>query len=285
MSKDNKRLKEPRVEKYRVTLADDNTHKQLGVMHFTRWTFFLTVISGVMLFLAGAFAIVAFTPLKTLLPGYPDAHTRSMTIQNALTVDSLQNVISRWEFYTENLKSVLAGGTRVGIDSVMKAYETVSGQEYSEAQLRENDSLLREKVVQAEQFAIRGSKRTLPLEGIHFFTPLQGVVSNAFVAGIHPYVDITAPANSVVMSVLEGTVVAEGWSDEYEYTVVIQHPGDLISVYRRNQKLLKKTGDRVTAGMPIALVAGSSSQTAGDHLHFELWYKGEAVDPAKYINF
>ena len=109
------------------------------------------------------------------------------------------------------------------------------------------------------------------------FTPLKGVVLRAYDSVLHPYIDITAPANSVVMSALEGTVVFDGWNDEYGYTIVIQHSGDLVTVYKHNQKLLRKTGDRVSAGTSIAL--------AGEHLHFELWYRGEAVNPEKYIAF
>ena len=64
-----------------------------------------------------------------------------------------------------------------------------------------------------------------------------------------------------------------------------QHLNDIISIYKHNQKLLRKTGDKVKAGSPIALVGSTGSLSSGDHLHFELWYKGEAVDPTKYINF
>lgn len=285
MSKDNKRTKEPRAEKYRLLLVDDNTHKQLGVLRFTRWTFFLSVISIVMLLFAGTLAMVALTPIKTFIPGYPDAHTQRETIQNALAVDSLENVINRWEFYTENLRRMLDGGPRLGIDSVMRGYERAAGQNLSEEELRRNDSLLREKVIVNEQFSVSGGKRELPIEGKHFFTPLQGVVSEGFDVNIHPSVEITAPANSVAMATLEGTVVASGWSEEDGFTIVIQHPDNLISIYKRTQKLLRKTGDHVTAGMPVALAAGDSSQDKGGSLHFELWYKGEPVNPAEYIKF
>ena len=54
---------------------------------------------------------------------------------------------------------------------------------------------------------------------------------------------------------------------------------------KKYKKLLKKAGDKVTAGTPIALVGNSGSLTTGAHLHFELWYKGETVDPTQYINF
>ena len=48
---------------------------------------------------------------------------------------------------------------------------------------------------------------------------------------------------------------------------------------------MKKTGDKVSAGTPIAIVGGTGNTADGEHLHFELWHKGEAVDPTKYINF
>ena len=50
-------------------------------------------------------------------------------------------------------------------------------------------------------------------------------------------------------------------------------------------KLLKKTGESVKAGAVLGVLASSVSLTSGDHLRFELWYKGKAVDPALYIKW
>ena len=66
---------------------------------------------------------------------------------------------------------------------------------------------------------------------------------------------------------------------------MIQHGSDLLSIYKNNQKLLHKTGAAVKAGTPVAMLASSSSLTMGNHLHFELWYRGAAMDPAQYIKF
>lgn len=87
------------------------------------------------------------------------------------------------------------------------------------------------------------------------------------------------------MAVLDGSVVYTSWSQDSGYTLVLQHGSDLLSIYKNNQKLLHKTGDVVKAGTPVAMLASSTSLTKGDHLHFELWYKGVAVDPAQYIKF
>ena len=86
----------------------------------------------------------------------------------------------------------------------------------------------------------------------------------------------------MVCSVLDGTVILAAWSDDSGYTIVVQHESGVVSVYKHNQKLLKKAGEHIKAGTPIALVGNTGSLTAGDYLHFELWYNGEAIDPAKY---
>lgn len=281
-----KQPKGPKTENFRISVVDDMTHKQLWVVRFTRGTLFLTVISAICVLMAVSYSIIAFTPVRTFIPGYPDAHTKRAAINNALKIDSLQNVIYTWMFYVDNLKKVMDGADPVVIDSIIsRTSGDAAAESISRKDLDGKDSLLRENVRQAEQFGLGGGERKLPIEGIHFFSPLKGVVSQGYDPLLHPYIDITAPANSVVMSVLDGTVIGAGWSDDSGYTIQIQHSNDIVSIYKHNQKLLKKTGDKVSAGSPVALVGNTGALTTGDHLHFELWYKGEAVDPTKYINF
>ena len=86
------------------------------------------------------------------------------------------------------------------------------------------------------------------------------------------------------MAVLDGTVISADWSEENQYTLIIQHQDNIISIYRKNQKLLHKAGDIVKAGSPVALV-GSSGGDDSEYISFGLWYDGKAVDPEKYISF
>ncbi len=278
--------KEKKTENFRLSLIDDRSHKQLFTIHFTRTTFFVMIISIIVMLSAIVFSITAFTPVRTFIPGYPDAHTKRAAIQNAIKIDSLESVIYRWELYSENIKRVVEGKEPLKIDSLINNVQTAKASSEEVAALQKQDSLLREEVKKEEQFDIsdRG-KRDLPIEGVHFFTPLKGVVSQGYDAAVHPYIDITAPSGSVVKATLDGTIVFAGWSDDSGYTIQIQHEGDIISIYKHNEKLLKKAGDKVTAGSPIALVGNTGELTTGDHLHFELWHKGETVDPTRYINF
>lgn len=278
--------KEKKTVKYRLSLLDAQTHEKLWEMRFTKTGFLVTAVSAVVLFILTIFCITAFTPVRTFIPGYPDAHSKRAAILNAMRIDSLEAVITTWHLYSENLRRVIDGQQPLRIDSLIDSRKNAEAKLTDAGEADRQDSILRQAVIEEEQFGLTETgKRNLPIEGLHFFTPLKGIISQGYDPVIHPYIDITAPANSVVAAVLDGTVIFAGWNDEAGYTIQIQHSNDIVSTYKHNQKLLKKTGDKVTAGSPIAMVGNTGSLSTGDHLHFELWHKGEAIDPTKYINF
>ena len=276
---------EKKATSLRLTLLDATSHERLWSLRFSRTRFIIANISLVVVVFLAIFCLIAFTPLRTFIPGYPNAQSRRQAVQNAQRIDSLQTRILQWELYTENLRRVVAGEDPIRLDTLMLGREgsrAVSDARY----LAIRDSLLRADVVQEEQFGLSSARRRdLPIEAMAFYTPVKGVVSKGFDRSLHPWVDVTAPVGSPVMAVLDGSVVYTSWSQDSGYTLVLQHGSDLLSIYKNNQKLLHKTGDAVKAGTPVAMLASSTSLTKGDHLHFELWYKGAAVDPAQYIKF
>jgi murein DD-endopeptidase MepM/ murein hydrolase activator NlpD len=281
-----KHNREKKRTNYRLAVIDDKSHEQLVTIRFTKTSAFVAILTILVMLCALVYSITAYTPVRTFIPGYPDAHSKRAAIQNAIKVDSLERVIFRWEMYSENLKRVLAGEEALKIDSILISTRKPSDAKADVSGLMKQDSLLRQNVMEEEQFGISARKqRDLPLEGMLFFTPLKGVVSQGYDPAIHPYVDITAPSGSVVKAVLDGTVIFSGWSDDAGHTIQIQHDGDIVSIYKHNEKLLKKTGDKVSAGTPIALVGNTGEMTTGAHLHFELWHKGETLDPTKHISF
>ena len=281
-----KHNREKKRTNYRLAVIDDKSHEQLVTIRFTKTSAFVAILTILVMLCALVYSITAYTPVRTFIPGYPDAHSKRAAIQNAIKVDSLERVIFRWEMYSENLKRVLAGEEALKIDSILINTRKPSDAKADVSGLMKQDSLLRQNVMEEEQFGISARKqRDLPVEGMLFFTPLKGVGSQGYDPAIHPYVDITAPSGSVVKAVLDGTVIFSGWSDDAGHTIQIQHDGDIVSIYKHNEKLLKKTGDKVSAGTPIALVGNTGEMTTGAHLHFELWHKGETLDPTKHISF
>ena len=286
MTKENKQVRESK--KYRVSLVEQKSERVLWQRHFTMPLLWLSIIAAVLIGAALVWCLIAFTPLRTTIPGYPDARTRNMAVQNALKIDSLERMITRWDLYAENLRRVVEGEEPLNIDSVLRVKPPVDSLPADAAALAQRDSLLRQEVTRSQGLQDGKGRSKITLEGRHFIPPLKGVVSAEYDPLKHPYLDISAPAGSPVVSVLDGTVVFAGWSDEMGYTIGVQHAGDILTFYKRNQKLLKAVGDKVTAGTSIALVGQTGSAenaTTGDHLHFELWYGGEPVNPVQYINF
>lgn len=270
---------------YRITITENDSHRHIWSTRLTKTSLFVTIVSIVVMVCAITYCLIAYTPVRTFIPGYPDARTKRVAIQNAIKVDSLERVIYRWELYSENLKRAVEGKEPIKIDSIIKASRKDAAEPVDAAALQKQDSLLREKVKEEEQFEISArGRRDLPIEGLHFFTPLKGVVSQGFDA-THPYIDITAAEGSAAKATLDGTVIYTGWSEDDGNTIQIQHTDDIVSIYKHNDKLLKKAGDKVKAGTSIAIVGNTGNTSTGTHLHFELWHKGEAVDPTRYIKF
>ena len=91
--------------------------------------------------------------------------------------------------------------------------------------------------------------------------------------------------NEPVKCVADGTVIFSDWTQEAGFVIAVQHKGNLISVYKHNSALLKKVGNFVSSGQVIAIIGNTGEFTSGPHLHFEMWYNGNPVDPGEFISF
>ncbi|MFT4171159.1 MAG: peptidoglycan DD-metalloendopeptidase family protein, partial [Rhodocyclaceae bacterium] len=112
--------------------------------------------------------------------------------------------------------------------------------------------------------------------------PAQGKVVTHFDGSRSKGIDIAAPEGSDVKAVAAGRVTYAGQGLRgYGNLLIVKHNDDFISVYAHNKALLAKEGETVRQGQRIASVGNTDSNSV--KLHFELRYKGEPVDPAKYL--
>ena len=99
----------------------------------------------------------------------------------------------------------------------------------------------------------------------------------------HTGIDTVLPIGSPVYAADDGIVLLVGaGTTGYGNYVVLEHNGGLQTLYGHLEKALVKAGDRVTQGQPIGL-EGSTGNSTGPHLHFELRIDGKPVDPAPYL--
>lgn len=99
----------------------------------------------------------------------------------------------------------------------------------------------------------------------------------------HKGLDLRAPSGTSIYAVAEGKVVYSGWKGNYGYCVIIEHSNGMRTLYGHAKQLCCNVGDTVSQGEVIALV-GTTGQSTGNHLHFEVIVGGRNVNPAPYIN-
>ena len=270
---------------YRLSLVDNETHNNIKTIRFSKLRFIIAAVTVVVMSVLLLYCLIAFTPLRNTIPGYPDVQVKKVALANAIKIDSLESVITKWNLYAENLSRVLAGEATVNFDSIVRRSALQYLSSKSEEELLRQDSLLRESVQSAERFGVSAKAiQALPIEGKHFFNPVKGVVSKEFDRVEHPGIDISTSASSIVSSILEGTVVHSAWNEDQMYVVIIQHKENLLSSYSFCSKALVRTGDEVNAGTPVAMSGSEVHDGKNGVLHLEIWLDGVPIDPAKYLS-
>lgn len=273
-------------DKYRMIIYNDHTFEEVGFIRLSRLSLIALVSTVFILIVAGVFALIAYTGIRELIPGYPDGAMRRSIIMNAIRLDSLENEIRLRDRYFKNLNALVSGEEP---DDIMASVDT--SVEVGDIQFSTSleDSILRVQIEEEEQYNLLVVDQESSLSGlasIHFFAPIKGMVTNSFNAGENHFgTDIVAAPNEVVKAAMDGTVVLATWTVETGYVLQIQHDNNLISIYKHNAELLKKVGNVVRAGDAIAIIGNSGELTTGPHLHFELWHNGTPIDPEQYIVF
>lgn len=276
-------------DKYRLVLMNDDTFEEKLSFRLTRFNVFI-FFGTVAIFLVFATTyLIAFTPLREYIPGYADFNTRKVLRELNLKADSLQAELRSKDLYIVNIRNIIEGK-----DLVYEMPEPLEEQEFveiSELTRSREDSILRAQI--ESELRITGFSpeqvqnfEPQPMTQFFFFPPLNGIITNHFnPAQRHFGIDIVAEEGEPIKATLDGTVLFSTWTLATGYTIGIQHANNLVSVYKHNSKLLKEEGNYVKAGEVIAIIGGSGTLSTGTHLHFELWFNGNPVNPLDYIVF
>lgn len=272
--------------RYRLVVMNDDTFEENFSLRLTPLGLFILSGAVTIIMVMLVTSLIAFTPLREYIPGYADAGIRRNLIRLTFKSDSLEKSLIERNAFVANIGNVLKGNIKS--DSAQNRPD--KNKEYNKLQMSatENEAELRKSIETQDRYSLSYETETNKnaITNFSFFTPLKGIISNSFKASEQHYgIDIVGPENEAIKSTLDGTVILATWSSETGYTITVQHTNNLISVYKHNSVLLKKIGDYVKAGDPIAIIGNSGEQTTGPHLHFELWYNGNPIDPQDYMVF
>ncbi|GAB4107609.1 M23 family metallopeptidase [Echinicola sediminis] len=256
-------------------------------------------IGLILVFVLLVFFAVAMIMSKTVLaswfdPAYQESENMKRIYALSETVDSLLVEVQAKDRYLENIQKIISGeyeaGAGVGVnDSLVQAN---NGGVFSpgEVDLYKKGEATKSVIDEFESMSPdeRSFERisTASFTETYFFTPLKGVVTSGFDLSTDHYgVDLVTEENEPVKSVADGTVIWASWTLETGNVIAVQHSNELISIYKHNSVLLKSVGEPVSGGEVLSVVGNTGEQTTGQHLHFELWYKGNPLNPQEFITF
>ena len=122
----------------------------------------------------------------------------------------------------------------------------------------------------------------------HLRLPTRGTVTNRFGSprqegSAWKGLFIRASAGSEVKAVAAGRVVFSDWMRGFGNLLIVDHGSQYLSIYGNNDALLKQVGDTVRGGDTVASV-GNSGGNPESGLYFELRYRGQPIDPLKWVN-
>jgi murein DD-endopeptidase MepM/ murein hydrolase activator NlpD len=287
MAKDDKKKSNWR-DKYRFSVINDHTFEEVWRIVLTRYNAFLLVTFILLFIIWGTSTLISFTNLREFIPGYPDVTMRRNILISAIRLDSLDRELKLRDKYFENMNAIISGNTPADISVQQDTGKNYKSIKFSTSS---DDSVLRARVENEERYNLAlgplTSESVSGLASLHFFSPVKGIVSGKYdIRTKHFGTDIVTKPRALVSAVLDGTVIFTGWTMETGFVIELQHPNNIISVYKHNASLLKEAGDLVHAGDAISVVGDSGERfTSGPHLHFEIWYNGSSLDPEKHILF
>ena len=277
-------------DQYRLVILNEETLEERISFKLSRLNAFVAIgmLSIILVFITTY--IIAFTPLKEYIPGYTDVTLQRRIYELQLRSDSVAFAMRAQERYLEDLRKVLGGD--LPNERKMAPADTAQSLKYQNIKDKRSpeDSILRTEYDNANKYNLfksdKSSGKGSTMRNITFFAPIKGMVTSEFdPLRKHFGIDIVAARDEVIKSVEDGTVIFAGWTVETGNVIAIQHPGNIISIYKHNSVLLKKEGNIVHAGETVAIIGESGELSTGPHLHLELWINGIPVNPKDYIVF
>jgi murein DD-endopeptidase MepM/ murein hydrolase activator NlpD len=200
------------------------------------------------------------------------AVTRSVAVRTEQTRAARNQLISQQTTLSE------AKGTK---------QETLADvEEQRRAYLHEVEALAQVSAQLASRIqASQSSSSPVPRAGGALMWPVSGPVTSPFGwrwGRMHEGIDIAVPTGTPVHAAQSGRVIFAGWMGGYGNLVVLDHGGGLATAYGHNSSIAAGNGQSVAQGQVIAY-AGSTGNSTGPHVHFEVRVNGAAVDPLGYL--
>lgn len=273
-------------ERFRITFFHDD-FKPVFSLRFTLFSLILSLIGYATFIVIITTFIISKTSLKEYIPGYGTEDEKKQIIELYLKVDSLQTSIAEKNLYLNTILKILNG--KDNKDTSMPHKNIPATNTYTNLKASKNEKEIRneiEKELHHNIIMTSSSSNNYSTNGFSFLPPTDGIVISEFNPSTgHFGIDISGKNYTPIRSIDKGLIIYSAYSVTDGNFIIILHPNELISVYKHLSIILKKTGEYVTANEIIGNMGNSGTESNGVHLHFELWYKNQPINPTEYIFF
>lgn len=233
-----------------------------------------------------SFYLINTVIFSWLNPVHNQIETNKKILILSSKVDSLVVEVQRKDAYIINFKRLLVGETAfISEDSSKKLSKVPLKKGVTLDIISETDARFRKDIEeqQGSVVPLTGQNRNKELN--HFIRPVDGVVIEKYNSKKGNFgVDIVTKSRETVKTIADGIIVFSDYTQE-GYSIAVQHKNGLISIYRYNSSVLKKSGEYVQAGDPIAFTGNSADAANRYKVNFQIWQEGNPVNPEDFISF
>lgn len=274
-------------KKRQITVVDEHSYEHRWSTQLSILNIFTLLGLIAIVFMALTYILLAFTPLSYLVTGNDNHNYKKEVVALNKQMDSLMNVSVMQSRYYNRMLTHLSGKSFKEDTLYKTKIQPVIEDTTLELDPTEADSIFRTQMqIQSSPKSFQSDNNAVSIQGVFFLSPLSGQISQSFsVSKNHLGTDIIGKKNESVKAAVDGTVIYTGYTVEDGNIILIAHPENIVTVYKHNKKILKKAGQAVKAGDPIAIIGNTGENTSGYHVHFEIWHNGRAVNPENYISF
>jgi len=274
------------TERYLLIIRNEENFSEKRFLGFTYAKFFLISFIVFIILMVMSLFLTETILEQWFDPRHAHSQNKKQLVQLTMELDSLSEEVRKKDQFISLFRGFLTGDTDSASVDSFRLGVNIERNFTIDLSTTPIDSQFRQEFEIGEQVDQLRLGRSSELLEIFFFSPITGLISRSYnLPEDHFGVDVVSKRNEPVMSVASGTVILSSWTQDSGYVIAIQHNSDLISIYKHNAELLKKTGNFVNGGEVIAIIGNSGDLTDGPHLHFELWYKGNTVDPEDFVTF
>jgi len=287
-----KKLRRNWSHHFRIIIRNERNLSDIFSLRLTPRRFFVLGVSISFIIITITALLIAFTPLRVYVPGYTNPAEYNLYKKMLTRVDSIERITAMQHNYLDNFYNVL--NDIVVSKEMNEQMEGVSSEKRIKNQ-EKAEQAKKQVTEDAEQLLIeitdRSTKNYIPLPqyvtntaSFAFTMPAFGIVSKKFsIQERHFGIDIENEKGTLITAMADGVVIGIESSEKEGDILIIQHSGNMVSMYKNVGQFFKNKGSRVKSGDPIATMGNRGKESEKPYLHFEIWYNGAPINPLDYF--